>query len=624
MPILTSLASSPLPAQPVTTPSSIPLHPSLAAKSLNFGYSFIFIINQIYGPGVLAIPIVFQQSGLILTALFLVAFCVISSLSSTLLCQAIALIPGNARYDRRFEFSSCIRYYWPRPLHRLSSLLLNITIQSYNLASIVICAQSIDQALIELFGRTFALTLYPHAAFTSIDQPTFDALTNGSFSLSITLGYLIVVLIFMPTCFQQLDDNVKTVQLLSFVCFVLILLEFTAFFLWQGHRSASTGGGFHPVPWLGGTYTQLVSVFIFSWSFTMFVPSWLNEKRDNVSVNAVIWSAGIVALIGYMLFGLLCASVEAGIVLDNILPLLSQNAPLLTRIFAHAFALTIIAPGIPVCAVSTRNNLLVSRLFSRRMCYFLSAILPFLLSFIFSSGTFFANLLVWSSLLFNGLVNFLIPFALYVTAVRRWERRRLRRLTKKQQQQQQQQQADVGESAVHSNWYDSDGPSTPDSVVDGVEGQMSYVAEREGDQANEQHSNGDEAADDVDWDDAEDDAEAGMEDEQAGLSEEYGDRVVGMHNHTPFSLTDSGGALSSSLLRSSSAASSVSSTTSFVHLPSARTRHSPVNPFGPVRVLRRYATHLTVTVGVVTASLIVGQIVVDLYYLIGLDENLLK
>ena len=332
-----------------------------------------------------------------------------------------------------------------------------------------------------------------------------------------------------------------------------------------------------------------------------------------MNVNGVIWSAGIVALIGYLLFGLLCASVEAGIVLDNILPLLAQDAPLLTRIFAHAFALTIIAPGIPVCAVSTRNNLLVSRLFSRRMCFFLSAVLPFLVSFVFSSGTFFANLLVWSSLLFNGIVNFLIPFGLYVTAVRRWERRRLRRLQKKQQQRQRRQEADVDAAIVHGEWYDGN--------VNAVEGMTPSEAAG----VEEQRSDGDEAAEDVEWEDAEDDAEADVEDQQNGKEGvEYADPATILHSPVPFSLTDSGDALSSSLLRSSSTVSSTSSTASFVHLPSARNRHSPVNPYGRMRLLRRYAVHLTVAVAVITTALIIGQIVLDLYYLIGLDENLLK
>lgn len=321
---------------------------------------------------------------------------IISSLSSTLLAQSIALIPGNAQFERRFEFSSAIHYYWGHRLHVVSGILLNITIQSYNLASIVICAQSIDQALVELVGKTFALVLYTSttsvsAGFTALDQTAFDALTSGSFSLSLTLGYLIIVILFLPTCFQSFDDNVKTVQLLSFLFFVAILTEFTIFFIWQGTKPAEKGGGFHPVPLIGSTYSQLISVFIFSWSYTMFLPSWLNEKSDEVSVNLVVWSSGLIALIGYVGFGLLAATVETGLRLDNILPLLSQTAPVLTRIFAHAFALTIIAPGIPICAVSTRQNLLSTGAFNVRWSYFLSAVLPFMLSFIFSSGTFFCK-----------------------------------------------------------------------------------------------------------------------------------------------------------------------------------------------------------------------------------------
>ena len=229
MPILTPLPSLPLPSHLDRLPSSVPLHPSLPSKSLSLGYSFIFIINQvrsrqplphqssypshsprarcvrcgqIYGPGVLAIPIVFQQSGVVLTVLTMAAFMVISGLSSSLLAQAIALIPGNCHYERRFEFSSAVLYFWGRRWHALSAVLLNVTVQSYNLASIVICAQSVDQALVELFGHTYALTLYPQAGAAALDQAGFDVLTSGAFSLSLTLGYLVVVALFLPTCFQ--------------------------------------------------------------------------------------------------------------------------------------------------------------------------------------------------------------------------------------------------------------------------------------------------------------------------------------------------------------------------------------------------------------------------------------
>src|ERR1700721_567368 len=99
MPVLTPFISPPLPARTTIESIEAPLHPALKNKSLSFFFSFIFIINQIFGPGVLAIPIVFQQSGLFPTIIFLSLFCFVGCLSATVLCQAIALIPGNKYYD---------------------------------------------------------------------------------------------------------------------------------------------------------------------------------------------------------------------------------------------------------------------------------------------------------------------------------------------------------------------------------------------------------------------------------------------------------------------------------------------------------------------------------------------
>jgi hypothetical protein len=59
----------------------------------------VFIVNQIYGPGVLAIPIVYQQAGVFPTLLALLFFFVVSSFASTMLCDAMAMIPGTMRVD---------------------------------------------------------------------------------------------------------------------------------------------------------------------------------------------------------------------------------------------------------------------------------------------------------------------------------------------------------------------------------------------------------------------------------------------------------------------------------------------------------------------------------------------
>lgn len=109
---------------------------SLGEKDLGSLLSFIFIINQIYGPGVLAIPIVFQQSGWLLTMITVFLFMIISCLSSTCLCQAIAAIPNNSRFQQRIEYATVVKYYYGAKAHIVFQIGLAITLQAYNIASI--------------------------------------------------------------------------------------------------------------------------------------------------------------------------------------------------------------------------------------------------------------------------------------------------------------------------------------------------------------------------------------------------------------------------------------------------------------------------------------------------------
>jgi hypothetical protein len=42
--------------------------------------------------------------------------------------------------------------------------------------------------------------------------------------------------------------------------------------------------------------------------FQMFIPSWVNEKLDGVSVNVCVWASGLSSFVGYIFIGLLCAT----------------------------------------------------------------------------------------------------------------------------------------------------------------------------------------------------------------------------------------------------------------------------------------------------------------------------
>ena len=49
---------------------------------------------------------IFQLSGWLVPSVLLIVMCVLSSLSATLLCDAIARIDGNSHFEKRMEFST--------------------------------------------------------------------------------------------------------------------------------------------------------------------------------------------------------------------------------------------------------------------------------------------------------------------------------------------------------------------------------------------------------------------------------------------------------------------------------------------------------------------------------------
>eukprot|EP00697_Spironema_sp_BW2_P000005 gnl/Spiro4/10027_TR5317_c0_g1_i1.p1 gnl/Spiro4/10027_TR5317_c0_g1~~gnl/Spiro4/10027_TR5317_c0_g1_i1.p1 ORF type:complete len:600 (+),score=99.18 gnl/Spiro4/10027_TR5317_c0_g1_i1:171-1802(+) len=386
--------------------------PTLGTKTIGFVLSVIFIVNQIYGPGVLAIPIIFQESGLVLTLLSLTLFLVVSCFASTCLCEAMSLIPGNKNFEQRIEYSSIVRYYCGPRTELFFQVFLNITLQAYSIASIVVCAQMADQFLIWVAGHTVALELYPHPGFHLFED--IDYLYSSAV-VTISVGYLITMLICLPMSMLNLDDNTAFVQTASFVFLVLLLGEFCVAFFITGLRESFT-----PVPMFGSVYSQLVSVFIFSWAFVMFIPSWVNEAVPGLSVNKAVWVSGFVSWLGYLGIGLLCAMTHPHLIRDNMLVRLSlPPSSTITRVCAYLFSPGVILPGIPVCCITIRYNLYVSGLCGKKQSYFWAVWAPWLVGFIFCQGQFFADLLNWTSLLFNSVVNFILPFFLYFLALRK-------------------------------------------------------------------------------------------------------------------------------------------------------------------------------------------------------------
>lgn len=136
----------------------------------------------------------------------LAIFATISCFSATLLCESLSLIPGNKHFEKHIEYTGAVKHYFGHSWYMLFQLLMNLCMQSYNIASIVICAQSLDQFMIYITGKTYAVEIIPNPQFLTV---TCINTLYASTPVCISLGYIVITLFCLPAGFLNLEDNVK-------------------------------------------------------------------------------------------------------------------------------------------------------------------------------------------------------------------------------------------------------------------------------------------------------------------------------------------------------------------------------------------------------------------------------
>lgn len=71
------------------------------------------LTNNVTGPGVAALPLVFVSAGWLPSLLLLAILSLASGTASQLLCEAIRALPGNADFGRRVELLSATQELLP-------------------------------------------------------------------------------------------------------------------------------------------------------------------------------------------------------------------------------------------------------------------------------------------------------------------------------------------------------------------------------------------------------------------------------------------------------------------------------------------------------------------------------
>lgn len=159
----------------------------------------------------------------------------------------------------------------------------------------------------------------------------------------------------------------------------------------------------------------VLGTVIFSFTYVVTIPSWCNEKRDDVSVNKSVWSSTIVCSIAYLVFGLLGAMTYQNVA-SNLLENLSNSPHDATKVCVYIFSLGVIGLGIPLFSIIIRYNLFGGGVCSDKWAAFWGTVFPWLFAWAFYQGSAFDAFVNWTSLFFNGFINFVIPIAVYLRA----------------------------------------------------------------------------------------------------------------------------------------------------------------------------------------------------------------
>jgi len=371
------------------------------------------------GAGMLNLPALYHQAGWFIMALGFCLICLIATTSATFLCDAIARIPGNQNFDKRIEFSTAFHHYYGHWGYLFSQIGLVLCLMSQALSSIIAVAPIMDQFIVFLFHKTFALDV-SHSGFITWSDSVCDSINyvhnhpagcvpfDGE-GYVVTLGYIVTLAMIMPMGIMNLEDNIW-IQYLSFLMLVVLMLEFFYHFIHMGLHPAT-------VSVVGTDFSHVLGVIIFNFAFVVTIPSWVNEKKPGVSVNKAMWSSTISSCAGYILVGLLGSWAYAHVPANFLSALGSKLTPVVTRVCAYLFAIGIIGLGIPVFCIMTRYNLIVGKVCRPLWASFWGVAFPWLIGWIFYQGAGFAHVMNWTSLIVNGFINYVAPLMLSLKSI---------------------------------------------------------------------------------------------------------------------------------------------------------------------------------------------------------------
>ena len=392
---------------------------SFGTKDIGCCGGFSFLWNNITGPGMVSLIIIYHYAGYVNATLLIVIFGLISGLAASFLCEAMASIKGNDKFQSRVEMMSIARLSLPRYAYYCTLMIFIFNLLIQNISAIVESAQTTDATIVAIFGKSCGAEIYPNQTFTCVGGGgnfinttaviIADSIFGDAWILSV--GFILVALLAIPLGYWNLDDIIG-VQIGAGILLFGIIIAWMYEFGSRGLKYEVHAFGSHPANEVGTT--------VFNYAYIVTVPSWINEKSPGISIHKSIWSALLPAIVTFTLLGWIGAlAIRTTSTTDLLASLSTPETSTIAQIATYLFPWAALVSGIPIYSIIIRYNLIENNICTKTWANFWSVIFPWISAFCLMSGNLLNNLMNWGSILTTIPLNLMLPAFLYIVAKQR-------------------------------------------------------------------------------------------------------------------------------------------------------------------------------------------------------------
>jgi len=454
-------------------------------KTIGMFAGIALLINNITGPGVPALPNMFSESGWVVPTITFIVIWAMSSVSTTMFCEAMRNVPGNDHFRDRIEYTTIVKYYFGKGMYVLSQISLNGALQSLNVISVIQSAQVMDNTIAAIFTKTCGFNLSPFAISAVNSSNVSDLVGDGVFASSLefvscidsndvsngnpwgchvvlSAGFVVALAITVPMGIFNLDDNM-IVQVVAFVLTVVCwIIWFIAYFFARDDGQWTLDAVATGRSW--NSQAGVLGNVLFNFGFVTTIPSWVNEKKPSVSINKSVWFSTFMCNVIFFFIGIPGALVFQYILAgpatnlceispddgqgcqQDILAVLKYTSdiapghpgmppswnghPVLRYILltsVYMFPIVAVLSSIPVFSIVIKYNLEENG-FSKPLSFVWGVIFPWIIALpLLYMPDSLNQFITFSSLLFVSITDFIIPWILYIILMVKEKKKRAKR-----------------------------------------------------------------------------------------------------------------------------------------------------------------------------------------------------